>query len=134
MTATQSTETLRLSSIGRPGKPIRVLAFAGGGFDTAMQLGVVHALLVSRARAPDIVIGCSAGAVSAVALAEVLQADPPPAGCVCGTRRSNASPLAPSPRPTCLLAPSQTTTRPFVQRVRWYAWLTMAPARGTSSS
>src|SRR6266566_5370305 len=74
MTATQSTETLRLSSIGRPGKPIRVLAFAGGGFDTAMQLGVVHALLVSRARAPDIVIGCSAGAVSAVALAEVLQA------------------------------------------------------------
>ena len=75
MTApTQSSETPRLSPIGRPGKPIRVLAFAGGGFDTAMQLGVVHALLVSRARAPDIVIGCSAGAVSAVALAEVLQA------------------------------------------------------------
>ena len=74
MTATQSASMPRLSPIGRPGKPIRVMAFAGGGFDTAMQLGVVHALLVSRARAPDVVIGCSAGAVSAVALAEVLQA------------------------------------------------------------
>jgi len=63
-----------LSTIGRKAKPIRVLSFAGSGFDAAMQLGVVHALLVSRARAPDVVIGASVGAVSAVALAEVLQA------------------------------------------------------------
>jgi predicted acylesterase/phospholipase RssA len=65
--------------IGRPQKPIRVISFAGGLFDTALQLGVVHALLVSRGRAPDIVIGSSAGAVNAVALAEVLQAGPPDA-------------------------------------------------------
>ena len=39
-----------------------------------MQLGVVHALLVSGRRAPDVVVGISAGAVNAVTLAEVLQA------------------------------------------------------------
>lgn len=60
--------------IGRDGQPIRALAFAGGGYDTAMQLGITHALLVSRARPPDIVVGSSVGAVNAVALAEVLQA------------------------------------------------------------
>lgn len=60
--------------IGRHGEPIRALAFAGGGFDTAMQLGVTHALLVSRAQAPDVVVGISAGAVNAVALAEILKA------------------------------------------------------------
>ncbi len=63
-----------LSTVGRAGKPIRALSFSGGGFDTAMQLGVVHALLVTGARPPDVVVGASAGAVSAVALAEVLQA------------------------------------------------------------
>jgi predicted acylesterase/phospholipase RssA len=60
--------------IGRPDRPVRALAFAGGGFDTAIQLGVTHALLVMNGRPPDIVIGSSVGAVNAVALAEVFQA------------------------------------------------------------
>src|SRR5258705_8942116 len=64
----------RPTTVGRAGKPIRALSFAGGGFDTAMQLGVVHALLVTSARPPDVVIGASAGAVSAVPLPEGLQA------------------------------------------------------------
>lgn len=63
-----------LKRLGGPDAPVRVLAFAGGGFDTTVQLGVTHALLVSRRAPPDMVIGCSAGAISAVALAEVLQA------------------------------------------------------------
>ncbi|HEX6201771.1 MAG TPA: patatin-like phospholipase family protein, partial [Thermoanaerobaculia bacterium] len=54
--------------------PIRVLLFAGGGFGTSMQLGVAHALLVSRGKAPDLVVGVSAGAINAAALAEILQA------------------------------------------------------------
>lgn len=41
-----------------------------------MQLGVAHALLVSRAAAPDYVVGISSGAINAAALAEVLQAGP----------------------------------------------------------
>jgi predicted acylesterase/phospholipase RssA len=61
-------------AIGRRGEPVRALAFAAGGYNTALQLGVAHALLVSRGQAPDIVVGVSAGAVNAVALAEVLQA------------------------------------------------------------
>jgi len=60
--------------IGEPGQPIRAIAFAGGGFDTAMQLGVIHALLVARAKLADVVVGASAGAINAVAMAEVLQA------------------------------------------------------------
>lgn len=52
---------------------LRALAFGGGAFDTIMQLGVVHALLVSRGKAPDHVVGVSAGAVNAAALAEILQ-------------------------------------------------------------
>jgi predicted acylesterase/phospholipase RssA len=60
--------------IGRPGAPVRAFAFSGGGFDTAFQLGTVHALLVSRGQAPDVIIGTSAGAVNAVAAAEILQA------------------------------------------------------------
>ncbi|HZN97556.1 MAG TPA: hypothetical protein VFB61_07505, partial [Gemmatimonadales bacterium] len=63
--------------IGRKNQPIRVLTFSSGGVDTAMQLGVAHALLVMRAEAPDVVLGISAGAVNAVALAEILQAGPP---------------------------------------------------------
>ncbi|HZF10480.1 MAG TPA: patatin-like phospholipase family protein [Thermoanaerobaculia bacterium] len=59
---------------GRPGRRCRALAFAGGGFDTATQLGVAHALLVARGVAPDYVAGISAGAVNAAALAEILQA------------------------------------------------------------
>lgn len=54
-------------------KPFRVLAFPGGGMDTAMQLGVIHAFLVARRRAPDMAAGISAGAIHAAALAEVLQ-------------------------------------------------------------
>ena len=53
---------------------LRALAFGGGAFDTIMQMGVVHALLVSRGQAPDHVVGISAGAVNAAALGEVLQA------------------------------------------------------------
>jgi len=48
--------------------------FSGGAFGTAMQLGVAHALLVSRNEAPDVVVGVSAGAVNAAAVAEILQA------------------------------------------------------------
>jgi hypothetical protein len=61
-------------SIGHKDEPTRVLSFASGGFETTRQLGAVHALLVSRARAPDMVIGASAGAINAVAAAEILQA------------------------------------------------------------
>jgi predicted acylesterase/phospholipase RssA len=53
---------------------LRALAFYGGGFDAAMHLGVVHALLVTRGKAPDYVAGLSAGAVTAAALAEILKA------------------------------------------------------------
>lgn len=62
------------SVIGTPGEPIRILSLSGGGLSTAMQLGVVHALLVARRRAPDMVIGSSAGSIHAVALAEIYQA------------------------------------------------------------
>jgi predicted acylesterase/phospholipase RssA len=65
--------------IGEAGQPVRVLAFAGGGFETVRQLGVVHALMVTRGEAPHMVIGASAGAVNAVAAAEILQAGEPAA-------------------------------------------------------
>jgi predicted acylesterase/phospholipase RssA len=52
----------------------RALAFSGGAFDTIMQLGAAHALLVADAAAPDYVVGVSAGAINAAALAEILQA------------------------------------------------------------
>ena len=61
-----------LSPIGKDGETLRVLNFSGGGFDTVMQLGVTHALLVGRRNPPDIVVGISAGAVQAAALAEVM--------------------------------------------------------------
>lgn len=60
--------------IGEADRPIYGFAFGGGAFDTTMYLGVVHALLVSERRAPDIVLGVSAGSLAATALAEVLQA------------------------------------------------------------
>ena len=60
--------------IGKPGQPVRVLAFSGGLFEAAMQLGTVHALLVSRAEPPEVVAGMSTGAINAVAAAEILQA------------------------------------------------------------
>jgi predicted acylesterase/phospholipase RssA len=55
----------------------RALAFTSGGLDTVMQMGVAHALLVSRGAPPDYVVGVSAGALNAAALAEILQASPP---------------------------------------------------------
>jgi predicted acylesterase/phospholipase RssA len=64
-------------SIGQPGEPVRALAFAGGVFDAAMQLGSVHALLVSNSAPPDVVVGISTGAINAVAAAEILQAGAP---------------------------------------------------------
>lgn len=60
--------------IGEGGKTVRCIAFGGGAVGTSAQLGVIQALLVSRSAAPDLVVGVSAGAVNAVALAEVLQA------------------------------------------------------------
>ncbi|HSP15325.1 MAG TPA: patatin-like phospholipase family protein [Thermoanaerobaculia bacterium] len=57
-----------------PNRRMRALAFGGGGFDTIMQLGVAHALLVTQGKAPDHVVGISAGAINAAALAEILQA------------------------------------------------------------
>lgn len=60
-----------------PKRRRRALLFVGGGVDTAMQLGVAHALLVSGGAPPDYVMGVSAGAVNAAAVAGVLQAGPP---------------------------------------------------------
>lgn len=57
--------------------PFRIVAFPGGGMDTAMQLGVIHAFLVARRKAPDLVAGISAGAIHAAAMAEVLQEKAP---------------------------------------------------------
>ena len=74
--ATPTPPKLRL--IGESGFPIRAIAFSSGGFETAMQLGVTHALLVIQGKAPDAAVGISAGALSAVALAEILQADAVP--------------------------------------------------------
>lgn len=59
--------------VGEDGETLRVLNFTGGGFDTTMQLGVTHALLVSQGKAPDVVVGISAGAIEAAALAEILR-------------------------------------------------------------
>jgi predicted acylesterase/phospholipase RssA len=71
----QSASATPLNSTEKGKKePYRVLALPGGGLDTVMHLGVVHALLVSRAFEPDMVTGISAGAINAAALAEVLQA------------------------------------------------------------
>jgi predicted acylesterase/phospholipase RssA len=58
----------------RPRK--RALLFVGGVRDAAMQLGVAHAMLVARSAPPDFVVGMSAGAVNAAAIAEILQAGP----------------------------------------------------------
>jgi hypothetical protein len=73
-TANESGEQSRRRTLGGAGKTLRVYTFSGGGFDTAMQLGVVHALLVAEYDRPDLVTGVSAGAISAVALADILQA------------------------------------------------------------
>src|SRR6185436_12211097 len=60
--------------IGRDGEEVLAITFGGGAFETAIQLGVAHALLVSQGRAPDVVVGIAAGAPNAAALAEILQA------------------------------------------------------------
>ena len=55
-------------------RPYRVISFPGAGFDTVMQMGVVHALLVTRRKAPDMVAGIQVGAITASALGEVFKA------------------------------------------------------------
>lgn len=71
-----------IGPIGRDNEKLRVLSFSGRGFDTVMQLGVTHALLVSQGKAPDVVVGDSAGAAQAAALAEIIRAGTPPDGVV----------------------------------------------------
>ena len=53
----------KLGEFGEEGGTLRVFNFAGGGFDSIMQLGVTHALLVNKGRSPDVVVGVSAGAL-----------------------------------------------------------------------
>lgn len=65
------------TAVDGTGRTIRAIAFAGGGFDTANQLGLIHALVVGRCQPPDLVAGISAGAVNAVTLAEVMHAGNP---------------------------------------------------------
>src|SRR3954469_3377852 len=74
MSSSKPSATVVPRDIGKPKAPVRAIVFSAGMVDTVMQLGVVHALLVSRAVPPDIVVGISGGAVNAVAPAEVLQA------------------------------------------------------------
>lgn len=59
-------------------RPYRVISFPGAGFDTVMQMGVIHAFLVTRRKAPDMAAGVSVGAINATALAEVLQSSAGP--------------------------------------------------------
>ena len=40
-------------------RPFRMFSFPGAGFDTVLQMGVVHALLVTRRQAPDMAAGIS---------------------------------------------------------------------------
>lgn len=53
-------------------QPFRVFSFPGAGFDTVLHMGLVHALLVTRRRAPDMVAGLSVGAITATILGDVL--------------------------------------------------------------
>lgn len=69
--------TAPVHELGESGQDLLSLAFGGGGLAAAFQLGVAHALLASDGRAPHVVVGVSSGAVSAAALAEVLQAGTP---------------------------------------------------------
>ncbi|MEX1119216.1 MAG: patatin-like phospholipase family protein [Terrimicrobiaceae bacterium] len=52
----------------------RVISFPGSGFDTVMQMGIIHAFLVTRRQPPEMVAGISVGTITATALADVLQA------------------------------------------------------------
>ena len=94
--------------IGHAGAPVRALAFSSGAFETAMQLGVTHALLVIQGRLPDAVVGVSAGAVNAVALAEILRA-----GC-----KDQAAPPSPSPDDRALQARRYALLEARVKRFR----------------
>jgi predicted acylesterase/phospholipase RssA len=73
-TAPNDAPTSLPPKVGQPGQPVRVVAFSGGAYDTMPQLGMVHALLASDAKLPEIVAGVSAGSINAVALAETLRA------------------------------------------------------------
>ncbi len=53
-------------------RPFRVFSFPGSGFDTVLQMGVVHALLVTRRRAPEMVAGMSVGAITAAVFGDIL--------------------------------------------------------------
>src|SRR5688572_6592965 len=55
-------------------RPFRVVSFPGAGLDTVMQMGVIHAFLVTRRKAPEMVAGISVGAITATALGEVFHA------------------------------------------------------------
>jgi predicted acylesterase/phospholipase RssA len=57
------------------GQPFRVFSFPGAGFDTVLHMGLAHAFLVTRRKAPDMVAGISVGAITATAVAEVLHAE-----------------------------------------------------------
>ena len=83
--AAHATTAPAKASDGKPGPPektlpsFRIFAFHGGGLDTVMQLGIAHALLLAEGRIAgkrplDMIAGISAGAINAVALAEILQA------------------------------------------------------------
>ncbi len=78
-------------TIGRANCAVRAINFAGGGFDSIMQLGVTHALMTIQGRAPDAVVGLSTGAISAAALAEVLQAGEEAEAAHAGTMWKNLS-------------------------------------------
>ena len=59
-------------------RPFRVFSFPGAGFDTVLQMGVVHALLVTRRQAPDMAAGISVGAITATVLGDVLHTEAGP--------------------------------------------------------
>lgn len=52
--------------------PFFAIVFGGVAFDSIMELGVIHALMVTERKPPDYVLGISAGSISAVALGEIL--------------------------------------------------------------
>jgi hypothetical protein len=73
--AATADHTSGASDAGKNKRPWRVFAFGAGGLDAAVQLGTIHALLVTGEKA-DVVLGISAGAASAVALGEILKIAP----------------------------------------------------------
>ena len=59
-----------------------------------MQMGVVHALLVTRRKPPHMAAGISVGAITATVLAEVLQAHGGPKATVEEDEEVNEAPAA----------------------------------------